>query len=151
MLTIASRRPALAAVPRGDGAAATPRREAPGVGLGLGLGLSVIVGVGVGLHAMAVMPLAHAGASRQIERTHQQRKVADMDREALEREWTRAVLDASAAAQAYAALEREPAADPDLVARAAVALWRAESIKRDVLLALEKSESAAAGDAPLAA
>jgi hypothetical protein len=97
------------------------------------------------------MPIAAAGLAHQIEWTHQDLKEADMDREALEREWARAVLEASAAAQRYAALEREPEADPDLVARAAVALWRAESIKRDVLLALERTESTAAGNSPLAA
>jgi hypothetical protein len=74
-----------------------------------------------------------------------------MDREALERQWARAVLDASAAAQQYAALDRDPSAEPRSVSRAAVALWRAESLKRDILLEFEKSEAAAAGDAPLAA
>jgi hypothetical protein len=74
-----------------------------------------------------------------------------MDREQLEREWTQAVLTASAAGARYATLERDPSADPKAVSRAAVDLWRAESIKRELLLQLEHGELGPSGDAPLAA
>jgi hypothetical protein len=74
-----------------------------------------------------------------------------MDRDTLEREWSHAVLEASACAQRYAALERDPGADPDLVSRAAVALWRAEAAKREVLRKLDQLDSGSAGDSTLAA
>jgi hypothetical protein len=74
-----------------------------------------------------------------------------MDREALERQYARAVLDASTAGQQYAALDRDAGADPRHVSRAAVALWRAESVKRELLLRLEECETLAARQAPIAA
>jgi hypothetical protein len=74
-----------------------------------------------------------------------------MDREALERQYARAVLDASTAGQRYAALERDAGAEARSVSQAAVALWRAESLKRELLLRLDECEAAAAGAAPIAA